>query len=290
MTPAALIQIVETTWVSAQPEKRISALRNLQSIVQPDLVELFHALIDAKIANIVDDSNSILLILVHGIHTDGAWHRRVQNAFVSFSNINVIETTYDCVNFIQMLSPFRYAPVKKVLREIREARRNDPKARLMIVAHSFGSYILSKILRNNNDLDFERILLYGSIIPRNFNWGMFARNMKPNSILNHIGTDDFYPVLATCFTFGYGASGHLGFKTAKVVDRFFKLGHSEFFTDEHIKSLWAPFIIDGIIKNSDWDINKPATNIVVLLLSNPWFGRFIFFGGCVLFFVYLLFF
>lgn len=273
MTNVELVGLVESTWSNARLEMRYAALKNLRVAITHDLLGLFDALVDAKLANVEDDPNAIVLVLVHGIQTDGAWHRLVQNALSDVPNINVIESSYDCVTAAQLASPFRRTPIDKVAREMREARRREPRARMIVIAHSFGSYIVSRVLRDASDLEFEKIVLCGSIIPRNYKWDLFARNMAPNSILNHVGTEDFYPVLATFASVGYGASGRIGFKTGLVVDRFFKLGHSGFFTPDHIRTHWRPFITEGRIEHSDWDVDKPATGFGILTLSHPWIGR-----------------
>lgn len=273
MTNVELVGLVESTWASARPERRLAALKALRVAIEPGLIELFDALVDAKLANVEDDPNAIVLILVHGIQTDGAWHRLVQNELSDVQNINVIESSYDCVTAAQLVGPFRKGPIEDVTREMREARRREPRARMMVIAHSFGSYIISRILKDASDLEFERIVLCGSIIPRKFKWDLFARNMAQSSILNHVGTEDFYPVLATFASVGYGASGRLGFKTGLVVDRFFKLGHSGFFTPEHIRAHWRPFITNGHIEKSQWDTDKPTTGMGILMASHPWIGR-----------------
>lgn len=273
MTDVELVGLVESTWANARPERRPAAMNALRVAVDEELLGLFDALLDAKFANIEDDPNAIVLILVHGIQTDGAWHRLVQNELSDVPNINVIESSYDCVTAAQLVGPFRSTPIEKVAREMREARRREPRARMMVIAHSFGSYILSRILKDASDLEFERIILCGSIVPRNFKWDLFARNMTQGAILNHVGTEDFYPVLATFASVGYGASGRLGFKTGRVVDRFFKLGHSGFFTTAHIRKHWRPFIAEGRIEKSNWDVKKPTTGLAILALSHPWIGR-----------------
>lgn len=273
MTDIELVGLVESTWANARPERRPAAMQALRVAIGEELLGLFDALLDAKFANVEDDPNAIVLILIHGIQTDGAWHRLVQNELSNVSNINVIESSYDCVTAAQLVGPFRATPIEKVAQEMREARRREPRARMMVIAHSFGSYILSRILRDASDLEFERIILCGSIVPRNFKWDLFARNMAQGAILNNVGTEDFYPVLATFASIGYGASGRLGFKTGRVVDRFFELGHSGFFTPGHIRKHWRPFITEGLVESSDWDVKKPATGLGILTLSHPWIGR-----------------
>ena len=160
----------------------------------------------------------------------------------------------------------------------------------MVIAHSFGSYIVSRILRSERGMQCERIILCGSIVPRHFQWAEFARSMSKDSIINDVGTADFYPVLATFASVGYGSSGHLGFQTARVTDRYFPYGHSDFFNAEHVRRFWRPFITDGRIETSAWDVKKPKNGIHIMLLSQPWVGRLLMPLGItiVVFLVYAL--
>lgn len=273
MNSVQLVELVESTWNTALPDKRLIALKAVRVAVSTDLLELFDGLFDAKINGIADDPNAIVLVLVHGIQTDGAWHRLVQKELEDVPNINVVSVGYECVTPAQLFSPFRGTPVAKIAREMRDARLMEPKARLMVIAHSFGSYIVSEILRTEPDIQFERIIFCGSIVPRDFQWAIFARSMSPFSIVNDVGTEDFYPVLATFSTSGYGSSGRLGFQTARVTDRYFRYGHSDFFNSDHVRKFWRPFITDGQIEKSDWDIQKPKSSVLVMMLSHPWIGR-----------------
>jgi pimeloyl-ACP methyl ester carboxylesterase len=275
MGDTEVVSVVEEAWRTALPELRLPALKNLRRAIPPERRELFDSLVDAKISGVEEDPGAVVLFLVHGIQTDGAWQKSVQGEFKDIPKLNVFDIGYDCVTAAQLAGPFRSGPLNKVVRDIRDAKRREPRARLMIIAHSFGTYLVSQILKDSPDIEFERIVLCGSIVPRDFNWGLYARSMPRGSIVNDVGTKDSYPVLATCASVGYGASGRLGFKTNTVNDRYFCYGHSDFFVSDkmHIRSYWKPFIKDGTIIESPWDTQKPKTSLMVLLLSHPWIGR-----------------
>ena len=236
---------------------------------------LFDCLLDTKIANIEDDPSSTVLFLVHGIQTDGSWQKLVQAELSDVPKLHVVDIGYDCVTPLQLVGPFRVEPIARVLREIRDFKRREPRARLMVIAHSFGSYIVSRILEDHPDIEFERIVLCGSIVPRNFRWDKHAKQMPHGAILNDVGTNDFYPVLATCASLGYGSSGRLGFGSGPVLDRYFPYKHSTFFDKKrrHIRRYWKPFIQNGQIKPSVWDTHKPKAGVMVLMLSHPVIGR-----------------
>lgn len=275
MKPSDLVGIVEKLWNESIPDKRISVLQQFRLLLPEEHLELFDALIDAKISGVQEDPNSIVLLLVHGIQTDGAWQKLVSNELGDIKNLNVVELGYDCVTVAQLVSPFREAPVKKITNDIRDVRRREPEARLMVIAHSFGSYIVSQILKKSSDISFEKIIFCGSIVPRDYPWARYAPRMQQGSIINDVGTKDFYPIVATCSSLGYGSSGFRGFQNGLVLDRYFPYEHSTFFDKKrkHIKRFWRPFIESGKVRKSLWDVRKPKTELPLLMLSHPWIGR-----------------
>lgn len=275
MRPSELVGVVERIWASTVPEKRITVLADFRKILTQEHWELFDALIDAKISGLQDDPESIVVVLVHGIQTDGSWQKLVSNELSDIKNLNVVEAGYECVTVAQLVSPFRSTPVQKVTDEIRDVKRREPHARLMVIAHSFGSYIISEILKKNSDISFEKIIFCGSIVPRNYHWSRYAPRMEQGSIINDVGTKDIYPIVATCSSFGYGASGSRGFQNGLVLDRYFPYKHSTFFDKKrkHIKRFWRPFIESGKVRKSLWDVRKPKTELPLLMLSHPWIGR-----------------
>lgn len=270
MTEIEVIKLLSGQWEISKPEKRIEAVQLLRSTIPEHLHDYYDALVDLKFGGVVDDTGAITVVLVHGIQTDGAWQKLVQAEFRVVPKLNVVCVGYEFYNALQLFGPKRSGPINKVTREIRDIQSREPNASLMVIAHSFGSYIISKLLVESPDIKFQRIILCGSIVPRDFRWDVHARELGTNSIVNDVGTKDVWPIVATTISFGYGASGRLGFQTGRVSDRYFPLDHSGFFKASHIKKFWLPFIKDGNIAQSKWDTKKPKTSNVLNLLSNVW--------------------
>lgn len=281
MKSVEVFELFDNTWQNTLPEKRIAQLKLVRKQVPSEHHELFDGMLDAKLAGVTDSPNATVVLLIHGIQTDGAWHQLVQKEVGSLSHTNVIGLGYDVVSPLQLALPFRGTPVDKIKQDIRDAQRQERSAKFVVIAHSFGSYILSRILPNATDIQFEKIILCGCIIPINFQWGLYTRGMTPKSVINDVGTKDFYPVMATFTTIGYGSSGRKGFQNPHVKDRYFDYGHSDFFEPKykHIETYWKPFIESGSIVESDWDQNKPKTHLGILMLCHPWIGRPAFYGA-----------
>lgn len=275
MEDTDVVTLVESVWNGVKKDNRREVISQIRKTIPSNLLNLFDCLIDNKAAGIQDNPEAKVLILLHGIQTDGAWQKLVQAELRESQNINVIDLGYECVTAAQLVGPFRKSPIAKITRDIRHIRKQEPHAKLLVIAHSFGSYILSKIICEHPDIEFERIILCGSIIPRNYEWDKHARGMRKESILNDVGTSDIWPIFATCASTGYGSSGRRGFQNASVTDRYFRYGHSDYFEPKkyHIKEYWKPFIETGRIVASDWDQNKGKTNFLILAMSHPWIGR-----------------
>lgn len=284
MSPAKVFELFNETWENSIPEKRLRQLQLAKQQVPPELMELFDSMLDAKLSGVQDNPAAKVVLLIHGIQTDGAWHSLVEKELGSLPHTNIHGLGYNFVSALQLASPVRSTPIKKIMQDIRDAKSMEPNAQFMVIAHSFGSYILSRILATAPDISFARIVLCGCIVPTDYPWGLYTKNMGKKSILNDVGTRDFYPVLATCSSFGYGSSGRKGFKAPLIKDRFFNYGHSDFFEPEnnHIAIYWKPFIANGEVVESEWDQKKPKLAGGVNLLTHPWIGRSLLFGGILL--------
>jgi hypothetical protein len=154
------------------------------------------------------------------------------------------------------------------LRELRTLRTKYPNADISIVAHSFGTYIVSQILSEETDIQIHRLQLCGSIISLKYRWDKVVSRIT-GKVVNDAGTSDYWPVMASLLSWGYGASGVFGFKTISVKDRYHDCGHSDFFSDEHMSKYWVPLLVDGQVVLSDWTSTRPSPGILINLLN--WF-------------------
>lgn len=284
MRPAEVFELFNETWENTIPEKRFRQIQLVRERIPAEHGELFDSMLDAKLSGVQDNPEATVVLLIHGIQTDGAWHKLVEKELCSLPNTNVHGLGYNFVSAFQLASPIRGTPIKKVTQDIRDARSMEPNAKFMVIAHSFGSYILSRILATAPDINFSRIVLCGCIIPADYPWGLYTKGMDKNSVLNDVGTRDFYPVLATFSSFGYGSSGRKGFQAPHVKDRFFDYGHSDFFEpkNNHISTYWKPFIATGEVIDSAWDQDRPKLTNRINLLTHPYIGRSLFYGAILI--------
>jgi len=119
-----------------------------------------------------------------------------------------------------------------------------------VIAHSFGTYAIGRILKENPDIRLHRLVLCGAVLPTDFRWDQI-RSRVDTDIINDCGIRDIWPVLAQSTTFGYGPSGRFGFGTPGVRDRFHNFGHGGFFEEKFVRAFWLPWFRMGQLVNSE---------------------------------------
>jgi pimeloyl-ACP methyl ester carboxylesterase len=127
-------------------------------------------------------------------------------------------------------------------------KKKNLDAKISILAHSFGSYIVAEMIASKPSVSVHRVVFCGSIVPYNHPFLHQIGNRITDCVVNDIGTRDVWPALANSVSTGYGDTGTYGFRChPKVTDRWFKgLKHSDFFEDvEFCKENWIPFFKRG---------------------------------------------
>lgn len=134
---------------------------------------------------------------------------------------------------------------------IAQAEASQRPTRPDIIAHSFGTHLLSMVLTDPEfeDLNFGRIITAGSIIRPDFDWNTLIANGRVEAVLNHVGGKD-KPVLIAQFAIpGTGPGGRIGYTANKAINvcmPTFK--HSDFFLTENLRAqianggLWHSFL------------------------------------------------
>lgn len=201
-----------------------------------------------------------LVILLHGIRTRAWWQNVVATIVEEETGATVIPIKYGYFDLLRFLCPFRTcrkAAIEKIRKQIEGIREQFKGYRLVIFAHSFGTYALAQILLENAHFTFDRVVLCGSIISESYNWSRVENQIvapiKRNAIINECGLRDPWPVLAKSLGSGYGATGTYGFGDYNVRDRFHPFKHSDFFDPGFISDFWIPAVRNSKPKPSPTD-------------------------------------
>lgn len=190
------------------------------------------------------DAPRQLVLLIHGIRTRAEWQTRIRALFEDGDTTVVELIGYGYFDAFSFWFPFllRLIPVGMVHRKIRDSMRlhAGEGRQLLILAHSFGTYAVAHILRDDPDIRPTRLLLCGSIVRERFRWDQLPN--RPRGVLNEVGSRDIWPILAKSLSWGYGATGTFGFQAPGIRDRYHDVGHSDYFKGDFPERFWVPWI------------------------------------------------
>lgn len=188
-----------------------------------------------------------IVMLVHGIRDFALWQNSIKVALEA-EGFQVEPVNYGRFNVLQFLLPigyFRKKAIEKVWRQVRIIKQNNTGARISVIAHSFGTYVIANLMAQEFDIKFHRIIFCGSVVEYDFPFeGLQNRFDMP--IVNDVGTRDVWPAVAESVTVGFGSAGTYGFRRALVKDRWHNGAHHGFFLNsEFCKRFWIPFLQNG---------------------------------------------
>lgn len=195
-----------------------------------------------------------VVALIHGIRTDGFWSS-VVGPELAASDVGWVKVGYGVFDLLRFLAPLpliRTMVVRKVATALRHEMKARGLKRISVVAHSFGTYVIGRILRltETSDIDFDIVVLCGSILPPNFPWE--GARSRCTRVVNECGTNDIWPVLAGKLLPIYGPSGTVGFESSTVtLNRYHALKHSGFLTPDFAKANWVPLWEKGAPRRSE---------------------------------------
>jgi len=185
-----------------------------------------------------------LVISVHGIHTRGAWQKEV-NPYLQKKGF--LHELLDYGNYwvLQLLIPPVRAKKVEWFRKEYERLTANSKTRPSIIAHSFGTYIVANALLKYPEIIFDRLILCGSIVRRDYPWDRLLNRGQGNAVLNEYGGLDLSVKLAPWFITNTGASGAKGFQCidpALYQRKRPLFGHSDYFFALNYEDNWIPFL------------------------------------------------
>jgi pimeloyl-ACP methyl ester carboxylesterase len=214
-----------------------------------------------------------VVVLIHGIRTQAWWQKSVAPIIEKKTGATVIPLKYGYFDLVRFLCPFglcRNPPIERLRKQIEGIREQFKDYRLIVFAHSYGTYALSRILLDNPYFTFHRIILCGSIVPEDYDWRRVDNQVlsanKRDGIINECGLKDVWPVIARSISWGYGASGTYGFGSFNVRDRFHAITHSAFFEPSFVNKYWVPAVAGEAIEFSPTDKSRET--------SPTWFALF----------------
>lgn len=253
-----LLELLDST----PPESHLPIIQAyLRNVTDPEQRRFVQTLLLTSQELGHEEPKKQIVAVLHGIRSPAIWQERLRSKLkVVAPKIEVVPMgygRYPLPDFLGLRGS-REEPINWIRAQLEYLRIENPDAEISVLAHSFGTYIMSEILKSTSNIRIHRLLLCGSIIRENYEWHDVKRDGRiAGAIANDYGTRDYWPVMASKFKkLGYGASGFYGFKHVAVTDNAHDYGHSDFFTDEHLVKYWVPFLSDGQVTLSEWNENR----------------------------------
>lgn len=235
------------------------------------------------------------VVAIHGMNTHGAWQEDFSFRLAKLYGyaVPVFVYKYGRILFspILLIRQRRYVEqLANRLRELQsEMQEHGYGGRPDVIAHSFGTWLVSRALLHEPKIQLGRVILTGSIVPPDFDWFSLIQEERVEAVLCHYGRRDL-PVRISQFVIpGSGPSGFRGFNDNDTVAHLCEasFGHSDYFIGENIdevmSGVWSSFLtlpneqLSSISlvhsgHSADWQaswwqwISQPAKYVLLVLL------------------------
>lgn len=194
-------------------------------------------------------------VVIHGMNTRGSWQEdlvwRLSNLYRYSIPVYVYE--YGLVRIGVTLGFLQRLKVKKLVKQLRNISRiadhQNPGRRPDVIAHSFGTWLISHALKEHPELRIGRLILLGSIVRPDFDWKKLLDNEQVEGILNHTAGKDIPVKISQLFIPDSGPGGEVGFLSEEVINiKSPEFGHSGYFKNDRTTTyfsadgVWARFL------------------------------------------------
>ena len=186
-----------------------------------------------------------LVITLHGIRTFAAWQIELTDE-LNKSGMLTKTHRYGYFSALKLIRPSRRkAEVERFREEYTHLIKEYPNQSPSIIAHSFGTYIVTKSLELYDGIRFDQVILCGSIVARDYDWKSLFESRQVNRVLNEGAKKDIFVKAAPYFILDSGASGAYGFhqRDERLCQRFIdRFGHSDYLHRLNYTTNWIPFL------------------------------------------------
>jgi hypothetical protein len=163
-----------------------------------------------------------LVFLIHGICDFAEWQDALEFEIETIQkNVAVIQVQYGYFNILQFLLPHQQKRAVRVFvdRYVQEVSKS-PQATISIAAHSNGTLVFERAVRENTFLKVDRAYLAGSILPSTIRWSEAPYCEQVKLVRNVTATRD-WPVGILCNALkwiyrSFGTAGYHGFTNTQL--------------------------------------------------------------------------
>jgi alpha-beta hydrolase superfamily lysophospholipase len=208
--------------------------------------------------NITISGDEEVIFVMHGIRADNkTWVEEIVNYIrTNWPSVKPISATYGYFSAIKFAVPWiRRKWLRWFQDQYSQALARNPRARFSFIGHSNGTYLFGESLRQIPGMKFDRAVLVGSVLPRQYDWD---RRQQLNQIreIRVDGSCYDWPVGWLCSALrsmgmrDLGTGGYDGFdelsEGAKLEVFWYRGGHSAPLASSNLPAL-AQFAIAGTV-------------------------------------------
>ena len=234
--PKPLLNVPPFDWLLESTDFAIRPLTDLEK--------------DSILSASVADQTRVICPL-HGIRTLAVWQKGLSDLASSRGWVCRLDRwSYGRFSLWAFLTPWtREAKLNWLRRqydvEIHDRRLDIEQGQTpSVVAHSFGTYILGYTLLRFKFIRFNKVILCGSILPRDFPWDKLIERGQVQAVRNEYGVRDPWVRRVRWFVRGTGPSGASGFTCQhdRLEQEEFEYDHGDYFGPDHMEDRWIPFL------------------------------------------------
>ncbi len=192
------------------------------------------------------------MLVVHGMNTVGTWQQEFSWLLANHYKhaVPVYIYKYGNIKIKPLLLLSQKKQIKQLATAIRAIQKQAPEGKPDVVAHSYGTFLLSEIIKDPSyqDIKLGRIILVGSIIRPDYDWQSIIQSKRVEQVMCHHSKKDHIVPLAHYTIPGSGPSGKIGFNDTIHVHHHQEkdYGHSSYFEAENLNSIfpnvWKKFL------------------------------------------------
>ncbi len=219
---------------------------------------------------------SSVVFVVHGIRDSRrSWPEDVRQKVNEVDqSVKVVTASYGYLSAFRFVWPGnRRKRARWLCDQYTRERAEHPDLPFHFIGHSNGTYTLGRSLLEVHGMRFDRVVLMGSVLPREYPWQAMKDGGQARSIENHCSRRD-WPVAWLCSTLrvigmnDLGTAGFEGFDDGTAFEsRWYPGGHGSPMSNDEYLSRIAAFVCGRA--HQSWDDTERLPAPGPIWLSSP---------------------
>jgi pimeloyl-ACP methyl ester carboxylesterase len=227
----------------------------------------------------IENDQQKIFFVVHGIRdSNNDWVTAISRSIEgSIPGAEVVPPTFGRFSALQFVMPLARRMKVRWFQDLYSMKlARNPLAKFYFVGHSYGTFLLGHALQNLSGLEFERVVLAGSVLPETLRWGDFSGRVK--QLRNYRAQKDT-PVAILCKALrgvglggGIGTAGYTGFSIPFALESecfYYAGGHDATVVSEQAQRDIVGFLEQGYTYSPQSAMVKEDANFTRLSAAAP---------------------